>query len=120
MSVKMSELFGGKDALEENALYTVFLECAKTFAKENKIEGFAEDLVYPWLERMSKVSLTLEIIEKLHELGFLIVPKTDLNLFTAKVNAVTAYYRHGQMIPEHKLIALANGQIEFEKKFGLL
>jgi len=58
-------LFGGKDAEQYNALMQSFQDCAEDEGKS----------IYGWLERIPKTSMVVELVDKLHELGFIIQKK---------------------------------------------
>jgi len=57
-------LFGGKDAIEQNALMQTFQDVADDDNGKS---------IYEWLERIPKTSMVVELIDKLHELGFKII-----------------------------------------------
>ena len=132
MSVKMNESFGGEHSSEYNTMITALIECGKDWHVDHNVfngtppeqesarEAIGDLAMYGWLEDTPKASLTVELVNKLHELGFLLISRKDLMLFTGKVNAVTAYHRHGKAIPARRLTDLANAQIDFEKEHGLL
>jgi hypothetical protein len=133
MSVKMNESFGGEHSSEYNAMITALIECGKDWHVDHNVfmgtlperrdcarEAIGDNAMYGWLEDTPKASLTVELVNKLHELEFLLISRKDLMLFTGKVNAVTAYHRHGKTIPARRLTDLANAQIDFEKEHGLL
>lgn len=61
---KKADLFGGDNAEEYNALFQAILDCGDT-----KKGG-----VYDFLKNTPKTSLTAELVDKLHENGFSIIP----------------------------------------------
>ena len=69
----MKNLFGGKDGEEQNALYTALIECGCDNA--GIPSGTHEDsgAVYDYLEDIPRTSLIVELVNKLHELGFKII-----------------------------------------------
>ena len=71
MSIKLSELFGGENSEQYNALMTSIVECSKDFFKEAK----DDERVYAYLEATPKTSLVVEIVNKLHEMGYKITKK---------------------------------------------
>ena len=64
------ELFGGKNSEQQNAVYNAILECGYDHEGNRDDENLA---VYNWLESCGKTSITVELVNKLIELGFKIV-----------------------------------------------
>jgi predicted oxidoreductase len=61
----MSIIFGGKYDIEYNALMQAIEACAKDYKHTD--EPYA---VYAWLAETPKTSLVVELVDKLHELGY--------------------------------------------------
>lgn len=74
---QISNLFDGVDKSEQlNSLITALTECGKDFAK-SKNSTPRENSLYEWLEKESKNNIVTKLVNKLNELGFEIVKKTD-------------------------------------------
>lgn len=75
----MDKVFGGKGADEYQAIYDAIHECGKDMHgtelfKENlNQDEYDKECVYRWLEGTPRTSMTVELVDKLHKLGFKIV-----------------------------------------------
>lgn len=56
------QMFGGKDREKYNALYASFVENAG-----------GTDRIYEWLEKTPKTTMVVNLVDKLKEMGFVIV-----------------------------------------------
>jgi len=71
----MKELFGGKNSEQYNAIYNAIIECGNDDTKNKGINIDEEYACYDWLKEIPKTSLSVELVDKLNELGFKIIKK---------------------------------------------
>lgn len=67
--IELKELFGGEGSLQYNAIYNAILQCGYDHEKSNKDDNSC----YGWMEETPKTSLTVDLVDKLNELGFKII-----------------------------------------------
>ena len=63
------KLYDGFPSSELNALYTAIVECGKDDAESRGAEP-NETSYIEWLSHVPKTTMTVELIDKLHDLGF--------------------------------------------------
>ena len=68
----MKTPFGGKKSEQYNAIYNAIIECGNDNA-EMLGEPKDDNACYVWLDKIPKTSLTVELVDKLNELGFEII-----------------------------------------------
>ena len=64
---RVSKLYSGINSTQNQALYDAMMACAEDENME----------FYRWLETMPKASLMVVLVDKLHEMGFDIVEKSE-------------------------------------------
>ena len=72
MNADWKEIFGGEGAPEYNALYNAIRFCGHDYTGNQ--DEYAH---YAFLQDMPITSLTVELIDKLHEMGYKIVKIND-------------------------------------------
>jgi len=60
-------MFGGENSEEYQAVYDAIHKCGKDNDTKEECEKTA---VYKWLESTTRTSLTVELVNKLHDMGF--------------------------------------------------
>ena len=78
MKKPIEKIFQGGDSEEYNIVLTAIQECGNDYVKSlvnhEKDEEAAIQDCYEWLEWNTKNSITTELVDKLHELGYSIQP----------------------------------------------
>jgi len=71
---KEHKVFGGEIANEYNAIYDAIHACGdENCGTDLPIDAPIRDKAYEWLQETPRTSLTAELVNKLHDMGFKIV-----------------------------------------------
>ena len=77
MAMKNLNHFGGERSDQYNAIFNAILECGQDYMNENHepkdIQDAGDNACYDWIDNTPKTSLTVELVDKLNEMGFKIV-----------------------------------------------
>lgn len=76
--MKNLNCFGGEKSDQYNAIFSAIIECGKEYLKDNyqakDVQEDGNNACYDWIDNTPKSTLTIELVDKLNEMGFKIVP----------------------------------------------